>query len=137
MIAEKWRQHGPHRAIASVMSMSHLSHNPELGESDPRNYPLLCCVHLGCTKVGSHERVLQLNRLGRVVDRIFEDLGEKQARMHFTAKPGVDVTHSIEVRIQCVTTPTVEQELELVQKAQEQMDIIREHGEQGGWTVVD
>lgn len=114
-----------------------LEHDPRLGEVDPRTYPLICKVHLGCEKIGSHERVLQLNRLGRVLDRMFTDAGEPQCRLHFTAEPGVDAKRSIEVRAQCLTCRTDKKELEMVAKVQEQIDSIRTSGESMGWTLIE
>lgn len=114
-----------------------LEYDPRLGEVDPRTYLMVCKVHLGCTKIGSHERVLQLNRLGRVLDKLFEEAGEPQCRLHFTAEPGVDTKTSIEVRAQCLTCRTDEKEREAVEKVKTQMDKIRVSGESMGWTLIE
>lgn len=114
-----------------------LQHNPEFGEVDPRTYPLICKVHLGCSKVGTHERVIQIQRLMRVLDGLFEEEGESQARLHFTAEPGVDVKKWIEVRAQCQTCRTDKDEQEKVKAVIAQMDLIREAGERMGWTLVE
>lgn len=113
-----------------------LQHNPDFGEVDPRTYLLVCKVHLGCSKVGSHERVIQIQRLMRILDQMFEKEGETQARLHFTQEPGVDVKKHIEVRAQCQTCDTDQKEAKMVEAIRAQMDTIREAGERMGWTVV-
>lgn len=80
-----------------------LRHDPKLGEVDPRTYPLLCLVKLECKKVGSHERILQVSRLQRVIDTLSTGLGEPKVRAHFTVDPEVDSKTSVEVRLQPLT----------------------------------
>lgn len=113
------------------------AHDPELGEVDPRHYPLVCKVHLADTQIGSHTRVLQAQRICRVLDKMFEELGENQARIHFTNEPGVDAKQHIEVRAQCITIETAEEEAKVVAQVVAQVESLKEHGETGGWTVVE
>lgn len=113
------------------------AYDPELGEVDPRNYPLICKVHLGSTQIGSHTRVLQAQRICRALDKMFERLGENQCRIHFTNEPGVDAKKYIEVRAQCITVETAEEEASMVSQVLDRIDELKEHGETGGWTVVE
>lgn len=80
--------------------MRPLQHDPSLGEVDPRTYPLLFRVKLGCSTVGSHERLIQISRLQRLVDKACTDEGDNKVRVHFTADPQVDAKVSVEVRLQ-------------------------------------
>lgn len=81
-----------------------LQHDPSLGEVDPRSYPLLFRVRFGCTVVGSHERLIQISRLQRLVDNACTEEGDSKTRIHFTVDPKVDAKTSVEVRLQPLTT---------------------------------
>jgi len=113
------------------------AYDPDQGEVDPRSYPLVCKVHLASQVVGSHQRVLQANRICRVLDKLFEDEGETQARIHFTDEPGVDAKKQVDVRVQCITIESAKEEAAIVAKVQEKLDVLKEHGETGGWTVIE
>jgi hypothetical protein len=60
-------------------------------------------VRLRSREIGSNARVHEANQLVRAVDRLITAHGESRARVHLTAKPGVDPKDAIEVRVQPLT----------------------------------
>jgi hypothetical protein len=113
-----------------------LRHNPELGEVDPRSYPLLCLVRLKTQEVGSNSRSHEASQLCYVVDRLMTSLGEPRARVHLTAAPGRDPKDAIEIRVQLLTVPT-DKVAEVVEEALTKVNLVAEAGARiGFWEVL-
>ena len=83
-----------------------LRHDPKLGEVDPRTYPLICWAKFACPKVGSHDRILQVSRLQRTLDKLCTENGDSKTRIHFTVDPEIDSKIKVEVRLQPLTLET-------------------------------
>lgn len=112
-----------------------LSHDPKLGEVDPRTYPLLGKVRLKCDKIGSHERVAQANSLIRLVDSACMEAGESRVRIHLTVESGGDPKKTIEIRIQGLTRRDEIEEADLINTVRSKWVGILEAG-QGRWFPV-
>lgn len=116
--------------------LSSLAFDPEMGEVDPRTYPLICYIRLKCLDIGSTERILQINRMTRALDLICTESGDAQTRVHYTNKPGMESAECVEVRIQPLLT-SAEDEPALVEKVRAQIDVLREKGKTMGWEILD
>lgn len=109
-----------------------LRHDPEKGEVDPRTYPMLGKVRFASDKLGSGERLSQINRLVHAVDVLCESEGENRVRIHLTLQPGADAKKEVEIRIQALTRRNDKEDHELHQKVLARWPEILAKGE-GRW----
>ncbi len=113
-----------------------LSHNPSIGEVDPRSYPLLGVVKFKSPKIGSHERLSEASRLHRAIDAITTVEGDKHARVHLTLAPGGDAKKGVEVRLQSLTTISEKEAESFFKRVKARWDEIAAKGVQDGWEAV-
>lgn len=110
----------------------------DMGEVDPRTYPLVICVKPSTIQIGTTQRRHELNRLTRLLDQLAGECGEREVRIHYTRDPEVHPRDKVEVRVQPLTIPEKE-EAEFITKMKAKRDHIAEFGAspKGGWSVVD